>query len=304
MAKKYDGPRPEEILCGEIVALMESSSTLPPWQRPWSGSKGPHRNLLTGAAYGGSNPILLELGSLLRGHTVPLWLGQSQARQAGWMPKKGSKSVRIVRPQQNRYAEKDQETGEETTRQWVSYKPVPVFNVTDLRGRNEEAQASLDAAIAEALGQNDSPRAESVRIDAAETVLEAWPVETVFGGTVACYAPGADRISMPSPEAFRSRETFVATWAHEQAHSTGHEKRLNRPMAGRFGTPSYAREELVAELASVLICYRLEVGYELEHHASYMASWAKGLRDGGPKELFKVLSEARKAADLITVQGA
>ena len=117
---------------------------------------------------------------------------------------------------------------------------------------------------------------------------------------MACYVPGADRISMPNPEAFRSRETFVATWAHEQAHSTGHEKRLNRPMAGRFGAPSYAREELVAELASVLICYRLEVGYELEHHASYMASWAKGLRDGGPKELFKVLSEARKAADLIT----
>jgi hypothetical protein len=53
MAKKYDGPRPEEILCSEIVALMESGSTLPPWQRPWSGSKGPHRNLLTGAAYGG-----------------------------------------------------------------------------------------------------------------------------------------------------------------------------------------------------------------------------------------------------------
>lgn len=303
MAKKYDGPSSEETLCAEIVELMESATDLPPWQRPWSGSKGPHRNLATGAAYGGSNPILLELGSLLRGHTIPLWLGQGQARQAGWIPKKGSKSVRIVRPQQNCYAEKDQETGKETMRQWVSYKPVPIFNVTDLSGKDEKSQEALDEAIAKALGQSEKTKTKSVRIDAAESVLESWPVETVFGGTVACYAPGADRISMPDPNAFRSREAFVATWAHEQAHSTGHGKRLNRPMAGRFGTPSYAREELVAEMASVLICYRLEVGYELESHASYMTSWAKGLREGGPKELFKVLSEARKAADLITVQG-
>jgi antirestriction protein ArdC len=61
----------------------------------------------------------------------------------------------------------------------------------------------------------------------------------------------------------------------------------------------YAKEELVAELASVLICYRIRVGFDLQNHASYLKSWSSILKEGGSKVLFQVLSEARKAADLI-----
>ena len=103
---------------------------------------------------------------------------------------------------------------------------------------------------------------------------------------------------MPEAEAFTSREAFAATWAHEQAHSTGHGSRLDRPMGGTQGSKAYAREELVAELAAVLIAYRLQIGCQLENHAAYLKEWAKLLRDE-PKALFKVLSDARKAADLI-----
>jgi antirestriction protein ArdC len=303
--RKYDGPTSEETLVADLVTLMESS-TLPPWRREWAGAQGEHRNLLSGHVYRGSNPILLELGSMMRGHTLPLWLGAAEARGQGWFPRKGSKAVRIVRPQLNQRQVTDTTTGKPVTgpdgspqiSAWVSFKPVAVFNASDLVGADETSQATLTARIAEALGQ-DEPRPAIVRHEAAEAVLSEWPVETRWGGVKACYSPALDRISMPDRDSFDHPEALYATWAHEQAHSTGHKTRLDRPMTGGRESEAYAREELVAELASVLVCYRLQIGCELTNHAAYLKGWATLLRDGGAKVLFQVLSEARKAADLI-----
>lgn len=302
-SRKYDGPTAEEILVADLVALMESSE-LPPWRREWTGHQGEHRSLETGAPYRGANPILLELGALMRGHTLPLWIGASQAKARGWWPRKGSKAVRIVRPQLNKREETD-DNGKPATgpdgsvliTAWVSYKPCAVFNAADLVGTDETAEAALQARISEAIGQPATLEPKA-RLAAAEAVLEAWPVPTSWGGARACYSPNADRIAMPTADAFTTREAMAATWAHEQAHSTGHSSRLARPMAGAFGSKAYAREELIAELAAVLISYRLQIGCQLENHAAYLKEWAQILREE-PKALFKVLSQARQAADLI-----
>lgn len=301
--KAYDGPTSEELLVADLVALMESAE-LPPWRREWAGQQGEHRSLETGQPYRGANPILLELGSMLRGHTLPLWIGGAQAKGHGWWPRKGCKAVRIVRPQLNKREETDEQgrpvtgpDGSPLISAWVSYKPCAVFNAADLVGADEAAEAALQARIREAVGQGDQ-RPAAARLEAAEAVLEAWPVPTSWGGARACYSPALDQIRMPEAEAFTSREAFATTWAHEQAHSTGHSSRLNRDMGGSFGSSSYAWEELVAELAAVLISYRLAIGCQLENHAAYLKDWAQLLREE-PRALFKVLSQARQAADLI-----
>ena len=301
--KQYDGPSPEEQVAADLVELM-SSADLPPWRKEWTATSGNHRNLITGAEYSGSNPLLLELGSMIQGHTLPLWLGAAQAKALNWWPKKGSKCCRILRPQANSYTETEQDpaTGKEVdvTRAWTSYKAVAVFNAADFKGVDETAEQALQAAISSALGHNTTkPQAE--RLEAAEQVLEAWLVPTTYGGAVACYSPQLDQIRMPPPESFNDRESFVATWAHEQAHSTGHSARLNRPQLGNQGSKAYALEELVAELASVLICYRLQVGCCLTNHAAYLKGWAEILQ-AEPGSLFKILGKARAAADLITYQ--
>ena len=306
--KAYEGPSAEELLVADLVALMESSD-LPPWRREWAGQQGEHRNLETGKAYRGANPILLELGSMLRGHSLPLWIGGAQAKAHGWWPRKGCKAVRIVRPQLNKRemvgddgAPLLQPNGEASIAAWVSYKPCAVFNAADLVGTDEAAEEALQARIREAVGQPLAIEPQA-RLAAAEAVLEAWPVPTSWGGARACYSPQLDRIRMPEAEAFTSREAYCATWAHEQAHSTGHSSRLDRPMGGGFGSKAYAREELIAELAAVLIAYRLQIGCELENHAAYLADWAQLLKEE-PKALFKVLSQARQAADLIAPEPA
>ena len=55
------GPSPEEKLVADLIALIEQGTA--PWRREWQGHQGVHRNLLTGHAYRGSNPLLLEFAA-------------------------------------------------------------------------------------------------------------------------------------------------------------------------------------------------------------------------------------------------
>ena len=300
--------KPEEVLFNDLVALFESGAELAPWRKPWDASKtgGMHRNLITGKEYSGANPMLLEIYSSMRGQEMPLWIGSAQAKQIGCHPVKGCKAARILRPQLNQYEKQDEngkpvinDAGETEINIWTSYKVACVFNIADIKGKDDKAQTKLDSLVKAAMGET-TPLKENEVIDNAEQVLRAWPVKTTFHGSTACYSPLGDCISMPPIGSFESSLAFYATWAHEQAHSTGHKSRLNRPMEGQFGSASYAREELVAELASILIGCRLNIGCDIQNHASYLKHWASKLREDGAKSLLKAISEARRAADLIT----
>jgi antirestriction protein ArdC len=129
--------------------------------------------------------------------------------------------------------------------------------------------------------------------------LREWEVKPSFGGSRAFYMPKQDAICLPAPERFETAAAYISTWAHETIHSTGHKKRLGRDLSGKMGSFSYAREELVAELGSFLLCKRLEVDSCAENHAAYLGHWIQLLRES-PRVLLKVLSDARKAADLIS----
>lgn len=302
--KTYEGPTAEEKLCQALVDLLEQGTN--PWRRDWAqfAHQGPHRNLITGQPYRGSNPAVLEMWAACRGFSLPLWLGGAQAKAEGWHPRKGSKGCYVLRPQLNQREQQDEQgkpvtgpDGSPLVAAWVSFKPVCVFNVADLVGSTPEAQQALEARIAAAVGAV-VVKPEPERLALAEQVLGAWPVPTTWGGDRAFYSSSADQITMPTRAQFETAEGLYATWAHEQAHSTGHSSRLNRKLGTGHGTADYAREELVAELAAFLICNRLEISSNTENHAAYLASWAGVLREG-PKVLFKALGQASAAANAI-----
>ena len=128
----------------------------------------------------------------MRGSTIPLWSGAAQAKQRDWYPKKGSRSVRIVRSQLNKCEQTGDSGkpvldgyGDAVVAARISYRSATVFNFNDLKGMNLEAQAAIELFIQEQLG--DSPTVEtSVRLDQAETHLESWEVPVVLGGSRAC----------------------------------------------------------------------------------------------------------------------
>ena len=296
MAKKYDGPSPEEVLVNDLISLMEKG--VAPWRRPWTAKSSKHTNLATGHLYSGSNLILLEMGMHMRGASHSLWMGADQARKENIFPKKGSKSVRVLRPQLNK-REEEKDDGTTELKAWTSFKIVPVFNVCDLQGdKLPELIAAYEAA------NGVQPVDDSQRIAAAEKVLSTWATEVpiIHGGAKAYYLPAEDRIVLPTFQSFQEAEEYYATAAHEAIHSTGHHSRLRRDLTGAKGSRSYAVEELRAELGAVLLCNRLEIGCNLQNHAAYLASWVDVLK-AEPKVLFKCLSDARKAADLVLVGG-
>lgn len=89
MTKSYTSS--EDKLLEDIAALLESND-LPPWRKPWAGHQGEHRNLITGKPYQGVNPLLLEVGLLLRETNCPLWC--SGARCRGWLPTNSNPPLR------------------------------------------------------------------------------------------------------------------------------------------------------------------------------------------------------------------
>ncbi len=305
-----------------LITLLEAGTT--PWRREWdAGSGGHHVNLLSGRRYRGANPVLLTLGMHLRGSALPYWCGFAEAKALGIFPRKGSKAVHVLRPQVHQRGEGEGPRAEDARadaggtgeregvgqegagadRRWVSYRPVAVFNAADLEG---EALEGLIQKRRQAVGV--ILRSEPERLAAAEAVLSSWPVPVRFGGDRACYLPGPDRIHLPDRAAFHSSSALYATWAHEAIHSSGHSSRLARDLSGGMGEggdggKAYAREELVAELGAVLLGDRLEIGGAMANHAAYLGHWVELLSES-PRVLLQVLSDARRAADLISPEAA
>ena len=301
-----------------LIALLEAGTT--PWRREWDAAAGGHHvNLLSGRRYRGTNPVLLTLGMHLRGSAQPYWCGFAEAKALGIAPRKGSKAVHVLRPQVHQQGESQlleaggkegagaggaggeagaSGDGATAGRCWVSYRPVAVFNAADLEGDALEGLIQKRRQAAGAIR-----RSEPERLAAAEAVLSSWPVEVRFCGDRACYLPAADRIQLPDRAAFHSAAALYATWAHEVIHSSGHSSRLARDLSGGMGEAgdsgkAYAREELVAELGAVLLGDRLEIGSAMANHAAYLGHWIELLKES-PRVLLQVLSDARKAADLI-----
>ena len=176
----------EDKLLEDLVALLESTD-LRPWRKPWAGHQGEHRNLITGKPYQCVNPLLLEMGLLLRGTDCPLWCGVGPAKALGWFPQKGCKGVRILRPQLNSREAVDADDkpqlhgeGQPLVSAWLSYKLVVVFNASDLTGGNDESKAVLNQRIASELGAVQLPAGEAERVLDAEKHLWTWPVPTLW----------------------------------------------------------------------------------------------------------------------------
>ena len=226
---------------------------------------------------------------------MPLFIGAGQARSINCLPKKGSRSARILQPLLREFETKElDENGDAKKAQYMSYKCVPVFNVADIRGLDDQASAKLEKLIDDAV-LTAKPRELDVRVKEAHDRLFQWEkqVTTIKGGDRAYYRESSDEIVIPKRYNFKNDESYLATYAHECVHSTKHKSRLNR------NNLSYSNEELVAELSAYLICNRLQISnLDTMNHAAYLESWCPMLKSD-PKILFKSLAMSSKAADMV-----
>jgi len=293
----------EADLVNGLIELMTAGTN--PWQKDWISrySDPSHRNLITGHLYRGSNPALLELQMQLRGVDCPLWVPIGMAKAKSWYPKKGSKACCIVMPffVDKEVADEDgkpvlDDNGDPERVQFTDFRWTGcIFNAMDMQGDG------LEEAINAELTAGPAPVSEPTRHATAEAVLGGWQVPVTWSGNRAFYSPTSDAITLPPRDQFNTEGGLYATWAHEVVHSTGHQDRLKRDGIVNFegfGTESYAKEELIAELGAFLLCSRLQIASKTDNHASYLQAWIKCLKEK-PSFLKTALSAATRAANLL-----
>src|SRR4029077_11791901 len=83
-----------------------------------------------------------------------------------------------------------------------------------------------------------------------------------------------------------------------KGHWTGHPERLYRDLKNPFGSAGYAREELRAEIASLILGSELGIGYGSSKHASYVDHWIQILTES-PKEILYAAADAERISEYI-----
>jgi len=115
-----------------------------------------------------------------------------------------------------------------------------------------------------------------------------------------------DSITIPDICRFKTSEHYYATMFHECIHSTG--PRLDRfrktdPVC--FGSDTYGREELVAEIGSAYLAALTGIDSSaiIRNQEAYLQNWATAIRADADLVLYAA-GRAEKAADfMIGVSG-
>lgn len=273
-----------------IIADLEQG--IRTWMKPWSAkhAAGPITRPLrhNGEAYRGINILMLWVAALEIGYTAPFWMTYRQARELGGQVRKGEKGSLIVYADRITRSEESPE-GEQVEREIPFLKGYTVFNVEQIEGLPTHYYAKAA-----------DPLPESERIGRVNSFIGAVGATIKHGGNRAYYAPTTDYVQLPPFEAFKDKESYYATALHELTHWTGHRDRLARDFgAVRFGDEGYAREELVAELASAFLCVDLAITPAIrDDHSAYIANWLKILQ-GDKRAIFQAAAHAQRAADYL-----
>ena len=267
-----------ELVTNRIIEQLEKGVI--PWQRKWTGSEP--INYITRKPYRGINTLLLPYGGE--------WLTFKQCKDLGGSVRKGEKSSMIVFYKTLEKVNED--TGEVEQFPYLKYSNV--FHISQCEGVESKLEpAGIDETI--------EP------IQAAQNIFDDYisrsgvAVNHIEGSNSAHYKPSDDSITLPLIGQFTGAAEYYSVAFHEAAHSTGHTSRLNRlDKQAAFGSATYSREELVAEIAATMTmnAAKIEQQGTFENSASYIGGWLKKLR-GDSKLIVTASSAAQKATDLI-----
>jgi antirestriction protein ArdC len=247
-------------ITNSIIEQLEAG--VAPWVKPWATlpGEGTPKNLHTGKAYRGVNVLQLWAAAEIKKYEHPMWCTYKQAQERGGQVRKGEKGTTVVfwKPMEK----VDPDTG--NIKKTLLARGYTVFNIAQIDGIE---------AVMPTLPQHEwNPLVE------AESLVHKHGIDLRIGGDRAYFNVNDDYIGMPDRTRFEDAENYYSTLLHEITHWSGHKTRLDRPFNGFFGSPDYAREELVAELGSAFLCARLGINGELQH-PEYIASWIQVLKD-------------------------
>lgn len=286
-------------LAKTLIEQMQQGTA--PWQKPWTTARTsflPH-NPLSGSEYSGVN--LLKLLSVQQERQYPdaRWMTYKQIEEKGGHVKRGEHGTKCIYWVE-KYLRKDGTTLEKPEGTTIDKKNdledgltrlllpkvFTVFNYAQTEGLDLPAKVPVKTPE-----WSPDERAERILKNSGALIRH-------IAGDRAYYAPASDSITLPLKAQFPSASAYYDTALHELGHWTGHSTRLNRDMSGSFGTASYAREELNAEISSMMTSIKLGLPHNTERHAAYTNSWIKLLSED-PKEIIRACANAQKISQYV-----
>ncbi len=325
--RNTDGPNSEDKALDLFAEMMieKIESIRGDWKKPWfmEGALQWPRNL-SGREYNGMNAFMLLLHCEKSGYTIPRFCTFDCVQRLNKPDKDGKElpRVSVLRGEKSfpvmlttftcihketkekikydeykKLSEKEQEQYNVFPRMQV----FRVFNVaqTNLREARPELWEKLEA-------ENSRPKigdGEHFSFVPVDTMIRdnLWicPIKPLHQND-AYYSISKNEIVVPEKKQFKSGESFYGTLFHEMIHSTGAEGVLNRFKPTSFGSPEYAREELVAELGSTLVAQRYGMmKYIKEDSCPYLKGWLDELKES-PQFIKTTLLDVKRASSLVT----
>jgi antirestriction protein ArdC len=309
----------KQDVTASIIKMLDRGTN--PWKKPWAGGgMVMAHNGQTNKLYRGINSLWLPSVAVDKGYETNQWATYKQ-----W----GEVHAKILRKQGKKIEQRGYgrnkylwnvtdeckvgviNQGEKAT-PVLFYKPLRITEEDDNGDKTEKvipllktfAVFNRDQTLLPGLSKPKKGKGLGDMTEAEKTLMgfiEDHEVDLRYGGDRAAFNYRDDFIRMPKRDNFKTTQGHLATLAHEFVHWTGFRTRLNRDIENKRGDFDYAREELVAETGSAMLCAMLGISYDaLENHASYIATWATRLREkDGHEYLFRATSAAQKAVDYI-----
>lgn len=278
-----------EAVAEKLIEQLKQGTA--PWQRPWEPGESAAvlpMNPSTGKRYKGINSIYL----MAQSHDDQRWMTYKQAAAMGAQVRKGERGTSI---QYWKFAD-EKERRDSQGRPVLDGQGRPMMDRVEL-----ERPRVFFATVFNAEQIDGLPPMERKTQEMSWTALERAEAILMASGAVlrhssqntAFYRPNTDSIHMPDRSQFPTADNYYATALHELGHWTGHPSRLARDLSHPFGSVGYAKEELRAEIASMILGDELGIGHDPGQHAAYVNSWIKVLEDD-PMEVIRAAADAEK----------
>lgn len=297
------------------------------WHKGWIGGGsmfGLPQNI-SGRTYEGSNAFLLFLHTAGNGYKAPVYMTNGQLYKEGAHVLKGEKAVPVFKwgfsikdkdgkkvTEEEFHNMTDDEKKECKRRPFL--KIYPEFNI-DQTNMSEVNKEKYDAVVSQ-FRKTDAPTiTDGMYVNKAiDRMMEKqeWVCKIQYDKEEkgAYYSPAKDIVVLPTKaqfrihpddpeECFKDGQEYYGTALHEMAHSTGHPSRLDRLKPAAFGSPEYAKEELVAELTSAMVGNTLGFDRRIsDNNVAYLQNWTSALRKE-PKFIVTVMADVNKASRII-----
>lgn len=284
-----------QMVTDRIVSELEKGVI--PWRKPWSGvglSDGGSVNYVSRKPYSMLNQMLLGREGE--------YLTFKQINDLGGSIKKGAKGEIVVFFTQVKYTKKTEEN-QDTEEKKKEYT-VPllryyhVYHIDDTIGilskiKVEELQDGIQPIErAEAVINGYLEREKSLKFHNDRPTDKAY------------YSPTTDTVNVPMMSQYQIKEEYYSTTFHELTHSTLIASRCDRSSdrmgISAFGSDSYSREELVAEIGSAMLCNHSGLDCEMafKNSVAYIKGWLSKLKSDDHAIVWAA-SRAEKAAKFI-----